>query len=114
MARSNQRRRRAVFPVTAIPSILYQLANHTNPAARRGIGRDGSAADVPAGLSPDKGEQLTDRERDKLVIRLAQHTPAGRLTAMEIATILDFVEHCGFTITKDDKPPAQTRKSENE
>ena len=45
---------------------------------------------------------MTESDRTKLVILLHQFTPAERLSAMEIATVLEFIEGRGFTITKDD------------
>jgi hypothetical protein len=45
---------------------------------------------------------MTESERIKLTILLHQYTPAERLTAMEIATILEFIEGRGFTITQDE------------
>lgn len=42
---------------------------------------------------------MTEAERIKLTILLHQHTPAERLSAMEIATVLEFIEGRGFTIT---------------
>jgi hypothetical protein len=45
---------------------------------------------------------MTESERIKLTILLHQYTPAERLSAMEIATILEFIEGRGFTITQDE------------
>jgi hypothetical protein len=45
---------------------------------------------------------MTEADRTKLVILPHQFTPAERLSAMEIATVLEFIEGRGFTITKDD------------
>jgi hypothetical protein len=47
---------------------------------------------------------VTETEKTKLTILLHQHTPAERLTAMEIQTVLEFIEGCGFTISKDYQP----------
>jgi hypothetical protein len=46
---------------------------------------------------------MTEAERIKLTILLHQFTPAERLSAMEIRTVLEFIEGRGFTITKDDR-----------
>jgi hypothetical protein len=52
---------------------------------------------------------MTESERIKLTILLHQYTPAERLTAMEIATILEFIEGRGFTITQDETTPRHAR-----
>ena len=39
---------------------------------------------------------MTESERIKLTILLHQYTPAERLTAMEIATILEFIDRHVF------------------
>jgi hypothetical protein len=42
---------------------------------------------------------MTEAERIKLTILLHQHTPAERLSAMEIRTILEFIEGRDYKIT---------------
>jgi len=56
---------------------------------------------------------MTESERIKLTILLHQYTPAERLTAMEIATILEFIEGRGFRITRRNhqRPHASAREA---
>jgi hypothetical protein len=42
---------------------------------------------------------VTDADRLKLTFLLHQHTPAERLSAMEIRTILEFIEGRGYGIS---------------
>jgi hypothetical protein len=42
---------------------------------------------------------VTEADRVKLTIILHQHTPAERLSAMEIRTILEFIEGRGYGIS---------------
>ena len=42
---------------------------------------------------------MTEAERITLTILLHQHTPAERLSAMEIRTILEFIEGRGYGIS---------------
>jgi hypothetical protein len=43
---------------------------------------------------------MTEAERIKLTILLHQYTPAERLTAMEIRTVLEFIEGRGYSIER--------------
>ena len=43
---------------------------------------------------------MTEAERIKLTILLHQYTPAERLSAMEIATVLQFMEQRDYTINR--------------
>jgi hypothetical protein len=47
---------------------------------------------------------VTDADRIKLTILLHQHTPAERLSAMEIRTILEFIEGRGYGISIPQPP----------
>jgi hypothetical protein len=47
----------------------------------------------------NSGDAVTEAERIKLTILLHQHTPAERLSAMEIRTVLEFMEGRDYSIT---------------
>ena len=42
---------------------------------------------------------MTEQERIKLTILLHQHTPAERLSSMEISAMLEFMEQRDYAIT---------------
>ena len=50
---------------------------------------------------------MTEAERIKLTILLHQHTPAERLSAMEIATVLEFMEGRDYQIIVPATPAAR-------
>jgi len=49
---------------------------------------------------------LTDKEIEALAILLQNHTPVGRLSNMEVRTVLDFMQGRGYAITKPATAPA--------
>jgi hypothetical protein len=57
---------------------------------------------------------MTEAERIKLTIILHQHTPAERLSAMEIRTILEFMEGRDYSITAptDQLPGPNARENQ--
>jgi hypothetical protein len=50
-----------------------------------------------------QGSRMTDAERIKLTILLHQHTPAERLSSMEISAMLQFMEQRDYLITAPTK-----------
>jgi hypothetical protein len=62
------------------------------------------------GIAADPlGANVTEAERITLTILLHKHAPAERLSAMEIRTILEFIEGRGYGISIP-QPPKEDLK----